>query len=57
MACKRLFVSIFILLIISNFASLAQSDTLSVPVRPKVGLVLSGGGAKGMAHIGILKKL
>lgn len=25
--------------------------------RPKVGLVLSGGGAKGMAHIGILKEL
>ncbi|WP_430905255.1 hypothetical protein [Maribacter flavus] len=23
--------------------------------RPKVGLVLSGGGAKGMAHIGALK--
>ncbi len=26
-------------------------------VRPKVGLVLSGGGAKGMAHIGVLKKM
>lgn len=25
--------------------------------RPKVGLVLSGGGAKGMAHIGVLKVL
>src|SRR6187402_2675953 len=25
--------------------------------RPKVGLVLSGGGAKGIAHIGILKAL
>ena len=25
--------------------------------RPKVGLVLSGGGAKGMAHIGVLKML
>ena len=24
-------------------------------VRPKVGLVLSGGGAKGAAHIGVLK--
>ena len=38
---------------------IAQSDTLQKPkaVRPKVGLVLSGGGAKGMAHIGVLKKL
>ena len=26
-------------------------------VRPKVGLVLSGGGAKGLAHIGVLKVL
>ncbi len=25
--------------------------------RPKVGLVLSGGGAKGVAHIGILKAM
>jgi len=25
--------------------------------RPKIGLVLSGGGAKGMAHIGFIKKL
>ena len=23
--------------------------------RPKIGLVLSGGGAKGLAHIGVLK--
>ena len=27
------------------------------PVRPKVGLTLSGGGAKGLAHIGILKAI
>ena len=25
--------------------------------KPKVGLVLSGGGAKGLAHIGVLKVL
>ncbi len=25
--------------------------------RPKIGLVLSGGGAKGFAHIGVLKVL
>jgi NTE family protein len=31
----------------------AQNDTLRS--NPKVGLVLSGGGAKGMAHIGVLK--
>ena len=34
----------------------AQQDSLSVG-RKKVGVVLSGGGAKGMAHIGVLKVL
>ena len=29
----------------------------SVHVRPKIGLTLSGGGAKGLAHIGILKAI
>ena len=32
-------------------------DTTSVTSRPKVGLVLSGGGAKGAAHIGVIKYL
>lgn len=32
-----------------------SQDTTSVEVRPKIGLVLSGGGAKGAAHIGVLK--
>ncbi|WP_170110678.1 patatin-like phospholipase family protein [Flavilitoribacter nigricans] len=31
--------------------------TLRTPERPRIGLVLSGGGAKGMAHIGVLKVL
>jgi NTE family protein len=42
----------------------AQTNTSPLPVqdispkpRPKVGVVLSGGGAKGMAHIGALKVL
>lgn len=34
--------------------SLNRPDTVG---RPKVGLVLSGGGAKGMAHIGVFKML
>jgi NTE family protein len=44
-------ISIFILTPILSFSQ----D--SVRVRPKVGLVLSGGGAKGMAHIGILRAM
>lgn len=31
----------------------AQQDSLAK--RPKIGLVLSGGGAKGLAHVGVLK--
>lgn len=31
--------------------------TFSLPGREKVGLVLSGGGAKGIAHIGVIKAL
>jgi len=33
-------------------ASLANSST---PARPKIGLVLSGGGARGWAHVGVLR--
>jgi NTE family protein len=29
----------------------------SAPARPRVGLVLSGGGARGLAHVGVLKVL
>ena len=44
---------VVLLLLISN-AAIAR-DTTAVNNRPKVGLVLSGGGAKGAAHIGVLK--
>ena len=30
---------------------------LMVEARPKIGLVLSGGGARGTAHIGVLRYL
>ncbi len=36
-------------------AALASTENSSL--RPKVGLVLSGGGARGLAHIGVLKAL
>ncbi|WP_179352969.1 patatin-like phospholipase family protein [Winogradskyella vidalii] len=44
---------ISLLLFVTLFSLKAQNDT-SQP-EPKVGLVLSGGGAKGFAHIGVLK--
>ena len=41
-------------LMTASIAVYAQ-DTTAVKARPKIGLVLSGGGAKGAAHIGVLK--
>ncbi|MCF7559767.1 patatin-like phospholipase family protein [Sabulilitoribacter multivorans] len=45
---------ILILSLLVLFSAKAQNDTLVKP-EPKIGLVLSGGGAKGLAHIGVLK--
>lgn len=52
----RKYVTKTILLLLLFVATAAYSqDTTTVKARPKVGLVLSGGGAKGAAHIGVLK--
>ena len=40
-----------------NAAERLDSLLYNSTTRPKVGLVLSGGGAKGSAHIGVLKVL
>ncbi|MBT8220621.1 MAG: patatin-like phospholipase family protein, partial [Bacteroidia bacterium] len=41
-----------------SVANIGNSQIISNnPDRPKIGVVLSGGGAKGIAHIGILKAL
>ena len=51
---KRLFLAGLLLLMARDLMSLPSSiDTL----RPKVAVILSGGGAKGFAHIGVLKVL
>jgi len=38
-------------------SSIAQSQSADTPKRPRIGLALSGGGARGAAHIGVLKVL
>ena len=43
-----------ILACLTCFSAMASNDTIRAP-RPKVGIVLGGGGAKGSAHIGVLK--
>ena len=40
-----------------SVAAAAQCIRADVTDRPKIGLVLGGGGARGYAHIGVLKKL
>lgn len=45
-----------LLLLLTHNIALSQ-DSTAVKKRPKIGLVLSGGGAKGAAHIGVLKYL
>ena len=48
MHMKKIFLFVSLLFLIQ--ISLGQENA-----RPKIGLVLSGGGAKGLAHIGVLK--
>lgn len=53
----RKIILIIISLLLCIFA-LAQPKTVNIqPPRPKVGVVFSGGGAKGASHIGVLKYL
>lgn len=47
----------FSLLILLIFPLLIFGQTVEPKKRPTVGLVLSGGGARGFAHIGVLKVL
>ena len=50
-------------LLLLSLSALAQETTPDaaakppIPTRPRIGLVLSGGGARGAAHIGVLKML
>lgn len=47
----------FLFLILFSQNSFSQDKKQDSVKRPKIGLVLSGGGAKGFAHIGVLKVL
>ena len=54
-AIARLFNTISLIVLIAMSANcLAQDENTA---RPKVGLVLSGGGARGAAHVGVIKVL
>jgi len=51
------FVIICMFFATSAFAASGQCINTEVTDRPKIGLVLGGGGARGYAHLGVLKKL
>ncbi len=51
-----LFIGIFIALLAGS-AWVAHASDVEEKKRPKIGVVLSGGGARGAAHIGVLKVL
>lgn len=54
----KLFIVVFLLGICHLYSqSVYSRDTIAVKNRPRVAVVLSGGGAKGFAHIGVLKVL
>lgn len=50
-------VSLVVLIAIMSFLTYSQEPLKPIKEKPKIGLVLSGGGAKGLAHIGVLKVL
>lgn len=55
---KFLIITFFLSAIFSNVCQAQeQMNTTTTPKRPKICLALSGGGARGFAHVGVLKKL
>ena len=57
MKVKRIILFLFAMLLVSNSVVASSADSLSGGGRPTVGVVLCGGGAKGFAHIRVLKMI
>lgn len=52
---RRLIFSAAVFMLLALVGSATRADTASSPVeRPGIGLVLAGGGARGLAHIGVI---
>ncbi len=55
---NKVFISVLVLFLIVAFTRGSGQETAPTqPTRPKVGLVLEGGGALGLAHIGVIQWL
>ena len=50
-------VLVFTAISLTGFPAAVDAQDLPVKQRPSIGLVLSGGGARGFAHVGVLKVL
>lgn len=50
-------IALMLYLLVANPALAQQAPADDPPARPRIGLVLSGGGARGLAHVGVLKVL
>ncbi|MBF8292533.1 MAG: hypothetical protein HW392_1360, partial [Steroidobacteraceae bacterium] len=50
-------ITLTLCLLIAAPALAQQAPADAPPPRPRIGLVLSGGGARGLAHVGVLKVL
>ena len=50
-------ITLLFLLLLSFYGKSQLKQGFTIPPNPKIGLSLSGGGAKGFAHIGVLKVL
>jgi len=55
--CPRLFLVIAMLLVLLPGTQALAAAKETAGERPRIGLVLGGGGARGAAHIGVLKEL
>lgn len=52
---KKILTILNLLIYLSSFSQIKEN--LVIPKQPKIGLSLAGGGAKGFAHVGVLKVL
>ena len=59
MPLRRLVIlsNVLLLAAVANAGDMEQADDVTPSDRPRVGLVLGGGGARGAAHIGVLREL
>jgi len=56
-AACRFLLSLLVIFLVTILPSAAGAAQAGLPDRPRIGLVLSGGGARGLAHIGVIKFL